>query len=216
MAADAAAKRPVRLEQEEHGGGWLDHWPLAVCALLTLALVLWEEGVDRTIAPWPRFLLYLAAYALTAGGVVREAWRRAVRFDLFNEFSLMTVATVGAFILGEYAEGVTVMLFYCIGELFQEAALNRARRSIAALVDVRPRLATVVEGGRAAVVPAERCDRQPHPGQSRGAGSAGRQAAGGTGGIQCGRPDGRKPSGGGFGRRHGAGRNGQRRQCGGA
>lgn len=145
---------PVRLEQEEHGGGWLDHWPLAVCALLTLVLVLWEEGFDRTIAPWPRFLLYLAAYALTAGGVVREAWRRVVRFDLFNEFSLMTVATVGAFILGEYAEGVTVMLFYCIGELFQEAALNRARRSIAALVDVRPRLATVVEGGRAAVVPA--------------------------------------------------------------
>ena len=83
---------PVRLEQEEHGGGWLDHWPLAVCALLTLALVLWEEGFDRTIAPWPRFLLYLAAYALTAGGVVREAWRRVVRFDLFNEFSLMTVA----------------------------------------------------------------------------------------------------------------------------
>ena len=145
---------PVRPEQEECDGGRLGHWPLAACALLTLALVLWEEGFNRTIAPWPRFLLYFAAYLMTAGGVVREAWHRAVRFDLFNEFSLMTAATVGAFILREYAEGVTVMLFYCIGELFQDAALNRARRSIAALVDVRPRQATVVEADRVTAVPA--------------------------------------------------------------
>src|SRR5699024_4782312 len=61
------------------------------------------------------------------------------------EFTLMSIATIGAFFIGEHPEGVAVMLFYAVGELFQDAAVNRAKRSISALLDVRPETATVIK-----------------------------------------------------------------------
>lgn len=68
--------------------------------------------------------------------------------DYFSEFTLMFVATLGAFYIGEYPEGVAVMLFYSVGELFQEKAVDKAKRNIGALLDVRPEEAAVVRDGR--------------------------------------------------------------------
>ncbi|MEG1198840.1 MAG: heavy metal translocating P-type ATPase, partial [Algoriella sp.] len=79
--------------------------------------------------------------------VWKEALELAKKFDFFNEFSLMGIATLGAFIIGEYPEGVAVMLFYTIGEMFQEAAVNRAKGNIKALLDVRPDTAHVLRNG---------------------------------------------------------------------
>ncbi len=86
---------------------------------------------------------YAFAYMLVGGPVLLRAGRELARLDFANEFFLMSVATLGAFIIGEYAEAVAVMLFYEVGELFQENAVSRARGNIKALLDVRPAQATV-------------------------------------------------------------------------
>lgn len=86
---------------------------------------------------------YGLAYLLVGFSVWKQAFELVKRFDFFNEFSLMGNATLGAFIIGEYPEGVAVMLFYTIGELFQDAAVSKARRNVKALLDVRPNVAHV-------------------------------------------------------------------------
>lgn len=95
-----------------------------------------------------RFAWYVTAYLPVGLPVLREAWESICKKDVFNEFTLMTVATFGAFCIGEYPEGVAVMLFYSLGELFQDKAVNKARRDISALLDVRPETATVVRERR--------------------------------------------------------------------
>lgn len=99
-----------------------------------------------------RLAWFIAAYLPVGLPVMKEAWANIVKGDVFNEFTLMTLATLGAFYIGEYPEGVAVMLFYSLGERFQDKAVNRARRSIRALLDVRPETARVVRGGREQVV----------------------------------------------------------------
>ena len=86
----------------------------------------------------PRVIWYTLAYLPVGLPVLREAWAAILKTDFFNEFSLMSAATLGAFAIGEYPEGVAVMLFYAVGELFQNAAVNRAKGNIKALLDVRP------------------------------------------------------------------------------
>jgi Cd2+/Zn2+-exporting ATPase len=95
---------------------------------------------------WPWFC-YVLAYLPVGVPVMRQAWAAAGQKDFFNEYSLMLTATVGAFLIGEYPEGVAVMLFYSVGELFQEAAVNKARGNIKALLDIRPNAATVLREG---------------------------------------------------------------------
>ena len=85
-----------------------------------------------------RFGFMLAAWAVTGWTVVRKALRNIVRGSVFDEHFLMTVATVGAFALGEYPEGAAVMIFFQIGELFESLAVERSRRSISSLMDLRP------------------------------------------------------------------------------
>ena len=99
-----------------------------------------------------RLAWYLAAYLPMGLPVMKEAWEEIVHGDVFNEFTLMTLATIGAFYIGEYPEGVAVMLFYSLGELFQERAVGRARHSIRALLDVRPETATVIRNTQPVVV----------------------------------------------------------------
>ena len=86
----------------------------------------------------PDFLLYLVPYLVVGWDVLRKALKGIKNRQPFDECFLMAVATVGAFALGEYAEGCAVMLFYQIGELFQSVAVGRSRKSIAALMDIRP------------------------------------------------------------------------------
>ena len=111
--------------------------PTAISLFLLLAGIL----LDSLDTPWftgyVRLLVYGIAYALVGWRVVWHAIK-SLRSSFFNEFFLMSMATLGAFYIGEYAEGVAVMLFYVIGEHFQEAAVLRSRRSIKALIDNRP------------------------------------------------------------------------------
>jgi len=92
---------------------------------------------------WLRIVWYGIAYLPVGLPVVKEGWGSIKKGDVFTEFFLMSIATIGAFIIGEYPEGVAVMLFYAVGELFQNAAVNRAKGNIKALLDVRPNEAIV-------------------------------------------------------------------------
>ncbi|QCR25260.1 MULTISPECIES: heavy metal translocating P-type ATPase [Pontibacter] len=111
--------------------------PTAISLVLLLGGIL----LDYLDTPWftgyLRFAVYSIAYVLVGWRVVWHAIK-SLRSSFFNEFFLMSMATLGAFYIGEYAEGVAVMLFYVIGEHFQEAAVLRSRRSIKALIDNRP------------------------------------------------------------------------------
>ncbi|WP_297429914.1 heavy metal translocating P-type ATPase [Clostridium sp.] len=90
-------------------------------------------------------LLYLTSYILIGGEVILGAFRNIIKGQVFDENFLMSIATIGAFAIGEYPEGVAVMLFYQIGEMFQDMAVNRSRKSISALMDIRPDFANLKE-----------------------------------------------------------------------
>lgn len=92
------------------------------------------------------FVLFSASYLLVGGKVVLRAFRNISRGQIFDENFLMSVATIGAFAIGEFPEGVAVMLFYQIGEFFQGMAVNRSRKSITALMDIRPDFANLKAG----------------------------------------------------------------------
>ncbi|MFB6498539.1 heavy metal translocating P-type ATPase [Bacillus haynesii] len=106
-----------------------------------------------TAAEW---LLFFLAYLIIGGDVVLRAVKNIFRGRVFDEHFLMTIATLGAFIIQQYPEGVAVMLFYQIGELFQGAAVSRSRKSISDLMDIRPDYANLqTEGGTVKVSPDE-------------------------------------------------------------
>ena len=92
---------------------------------------------------WVEIAWFVAAYLPVAYPVFIEAIETLQKGAIFTEFFLMSIATIGAFIIGEYPEGVAVMLFYSIGELFQMVAVKRAKNNIKALLDVRPKIASV-------------------------------------------------------------------------
>ena len=92
---------------------------------------------------WIRIVWYVMAYIPVGFPVIIEGWESIKKGDFFTEFLLMSIATIGAFAIGEYPEGVAVMLFYAVGELFQSAAVKKAKGSIKALLDVRPNEALV-------------------------------------------------------------------------
>ncbi|RAJ24500.1 Cd2+/Zn2+-exporting ATPase [Gelidibacter algens] len=92
---------------------------------------------------WVRIVWYGIAYIPVGLPVVKEGLQSIMKGEFFTEFLLMSIATIGAFAIGQYPEGVAVMLFYAVGELFQNAAVNRAKSNIKALLDVRPNEALV-------------------------------------------------------------------------
>ena len=93
-----------------------------------------------------RFMFYFISYLIIGGEVLQRAGRDILKGQIFDENFLMSIATIGAFIIGEFPEGVTVMLFYQIGEFFQNLAVNRSRKSIAELMDIRPDYANLKIG----------------------------------------------------------------------
>ena len=95
------------------------------------------------ISDWIRIVWYVVAYIPVGFPVIIEGWKSIKNGDFFTEFLLMSIATLGAFAIGEYPEGVAVMLFYAVGELFQSAAVKKAKGNIKALLDVRPNEALV-------------------------------------------------------------------------
>ena len=101
-----------------------------------------------TITSIPRLLLFLAPYLIIGWDILWKAVRNIAHGQVFDENFLMCIATIGALVLGEYAEAVGVMLFYQVGELFQSYAVGRSRRSIAQLMDIRPDSANVERDGQ--------------------------------------------------------------------
>ena len=109
----------------------------------------WEFGSWNISAS---LAVFLAAYIIIGGDVVKKAAKNIGQGQIFDENFLMTIATAGAFFVGEYAEAVAVMLFYQVGECFQSYAVNRSRKSIADLMDIRPDYANVIRDGTAVEV----------------------------------------------------------------
>ena len=120
--------------------------------LLIAALVL--RRVLR-LPPWAEALLFAPAYMVVGIDVLIKAFKNIINGQVFDENLLMSIATIGAFAIGEYPEAAAVMLLYQIGELFQSIAVGRSRRSIAALMDIRPDHANVLRGTEECVSPDE-------------------------------------------------------------
>lgn len=95
---------------------------------------------------WLQIALFIISYIIVGGDVVKRAVKNIFKGQVFDENFLMSIATIGAFFIGEYPEGVAVMLFYQVGELFQNYAVGKSRKSIASLMDIRPDYANVKKG----------------------------------------------------------------------
>jgi Cd2+/Zn2+-exporting ATPase len=115
---------------------------ILISALLYIAAILLPvEGLAK-------LAVFLVVYGIIGGDILLKACRNILNGQVFDENFLMSVATVGAFFLGEYPEGVAVMLFYQVGEWFQSYAVSKSRRSIAELMDIRPDFANVLRDGQ--------------------------------------------------------------------
>jgi len=113
---------------------------------LGVAALLFAFALGFELSFWPEFVLFLASYLLAGSKVLWKAVRNIFRGQVFDENFLMSVASIGAFAIGEYPEGVAVMLFFEIGDFLQDLAVNRSRRSISALMDIRPDYANLKVG----------------------------------------------------------------------
>ncbi len=157
LAENIAVKTNLHSDDDghNHGGessGWMSHWDLLLALLILAILLIMEYGFKIILPDIPLLIINLVAYLLAGRNVLNLAFRKSIRGDIFNEFVLMSVATIGAFILGEYEEGVAVMVFYQIGEWFQDAAVNNAKKNIKALLDIRPDEVTVIRNGKSEVI----------------------------------------------------------------
>ena len=133
----------------DHDHGDASDWKVYIPAIFSLVMLLIGIALDNYIENsffegYVRLGWYIVAYYPVGFPVMKEAWEAIIRKEFFTEFTLMVLATIGAFVIGEYPEGVAVMLFYAVGELFQSAAVNRAKNNIKALLDIRPASASVL------------------------------------------------------------------------
>ncbi|OJX52139.1 MAG: cadmium-translocating P-type ATPase [Flavobacterium sp. 38-13] len=135
-----------------HDNQWKAYLPV-IGSFLLLILGIGFEQSEMGFFKYPVDLIwYIVAYLLVGLKVNYQALKEIRNGNVFSEFFLMSIATIGAFFIGEYSEGVAVMLFYAVGELFQDAAVQRAQRSIKALLDIRPDTVTVIRNGEPVVV----------------------------------------------------------------
>jgi Cd2+/Zn2+-exporting ATPase len=140
-AGEYAARKDGHAEHE-HG----EHRVPVRKILMGAGAALFVAGMVLAPAMWARLAVFLAAYLLIGGEVVLRALKNISKGRVFDENFLMSVATIGAFAIGEYPEGVAVMLFYQVGEAFQQYAVGKSRRSIVALMDIRPDFANLKVG----------------------------------------------------------------------
>lgn len=114
--------------------------------ILYAGAAIFVTGMLFDFSNYIEFALFLVSYLFVGGEVVFRALKNITKGQLFDENFLMSVATIGAFSIGEYPEGVAVMLFYQVGEAFQRLAVNRSRKSISSLMDIRPDFANLKIG----------------------------------------------------------------------
>ena len=124
-------------------------------ALLLIAIVFDNYITQSWFTGYVRIAWYIVAYIPVGFPVLKEAFESISKGEIFSEFLLMSIATIGAFAIGEYPEGVAVMLFYAIGEVFQTLAVKRAKANIKTLLDQRPDTVTVLQNNEAKTVKAE-------------------------------------------------------------
>ena len=132
-------------EEHDHEHGMTGKQKLEI-AKLVLGGSIFVAGLLLDVSSAAELAIFLLSYVIVGYSVVARAWKGILRGQVFSENFLMTIATIGAFFVGEYPEGVGVMLFYLVGELFQDFAVNRSRRSIKALMDIRPDYANLQVG----------------------------------------------------------------------
>jgi Cd2+/Zn2+-exporting ATPase len=139
-------------EHSVEKSGWKTHVNLLTALAILVILLVGQYGFNYKLPPIPLLIVNLVAYWLAGKNVLDLAWRKSKRGDFFNEFVLMSVATIGAFLIGSYEEGVAVMVFYQIGEWFQDSAVQKAKGNIKALLDIRPDEVTVIRNGKAETI----------------------------------------------------------------
>ena len=140
-------------EEEEEMSWWK---PALSLTLLIAGIIMNATGIHWFQSRWVQLAWYAAAWLPTGLGVLREAIEETREGEFFSEFLLMTVASIGAFAIGEYPEAVAVMTLYCIGEALQDHAVSRARGNIKSLIAFRPDHAVVVRDGQCTTIdPAE-------------------------------------------------------------
>lgn len=147
-ANDHANDHGTEAAEDEHGHSH-DHGAQSLKIMVARLAAGFVIGAAAFALPLGReleLILFLASYLIVGGDVVYKALKNIVRGQVFDENFLMSIATVGAFVIGEYPEGVAVMLFYQVGELFQSIAVNRSRKSISALMDIRTDFANLKAG----------------------------------------------------------------------
>lgn len=128
---------------------WKEYLPAIISFVLLMTGIVMDEYIQPSFFKnYIRLSWYIVAYLPVGIPVLREAIRAIGKGEFFTEFLLMSLATIGAFVIEEYPEGVAVMLFYTVGELFQSAAVKRAKKNIKALLDIRPDKATVIRGDK--------------------------------------------------------------------
>lgn len=141
---------------DSENAAWKQHLPAIISfSMLLVGIILDNYIVQDYFTGYMRLAWYAVAYMPVGFPVMKEAFETLKKSEFFTEFTLMCVATLGAFAIGEYPEGVAVMLFYAVGELFQSAAVNRAKSNIKALLDVRPNIANILRGGNTETVKPE-------------------------------------------------------------
>ena len=134
----------------DHSGGNQTMMQMFLPAIISFVLLLIAIGFDNYFPQtwftgWIRIAWYVIAYLPVGLPVMKEAFESITKGEVFSEFLLMCIATIGAFSIGQFPEGVAVMLFYAIGEVFQTLAVQRAKSNIKLLLDQRPDEATVIK-----------------------------------------------------------------------
>lgn len=119
----------------------------SIATLLLLTGLLFEEELHNTLFHLAEYLVFVTAYLIAGWNVIRMAGKNIVKGQVFSEHFLMTVATLGAFAIDQMPEAVAVMLFYIVGELFQNIAVNKSRRSIKSLLEIKPDYANLKSNG---------------------------------------------------------------------
>ncbi|MBP8115183.1 MAG: HAD-IC family P-type ATPase, partial [Chitinophagaceae bacterium] len=143
----------------DHSGGSQTTFQMFLPAIISLILLFAAIALDNWFPQswftgWVRIVWYAIAYLPVGFPVIKEAVESIGKGEIFSEFLLMTIATIGAFAIGEYPEGVAVMLFYAVGEVFQTMAVKRAKANIKSLLDQRPDEVTILENSQAKTIKA--------------------------------------------------------------
>ncbi len=170
LHANASAAKPIEQKKQTHSDDdGHDHshdddassWKLFLAPTSALILLLLAISFDNNWlkSAWfvetNRLLWYVVTYLIVGFPVLKDAVRSMWKGEIFSEFLLMSIATLGAFYIGEYPEGVAVMLFYAVGEVFQTLAVSRAKNNIKTLLDQRPDEVTILENNTPKSIKAE-------------------------------------------------------------